>query len=180
MSTLLLAPHNDDETLFAFYTALRERPHVIVVLRSFAEERQGGPSYAVREAETSCAMRLAGCSWEQWEYPDTDPPWPTIERFLGDVLRRYQLVFTPAHEEGGHEHHNEIARIVGRLRREGEGLISYLTYVRGAGRSTGGTEVVPTLYEREQKAMALACYQSQIDWAPTRPWFGADQREFVL
>jgi hypothetical protein len=32
---LLLAPHNDDETLFAAYTCLRERPKVVVILRSF-------------------------------------------------------------------------------------------------------------------------------------------------
>lgn len=179
MTAVLLAPHNDDESLFAFYSLTRNQAHVIVVLRSMLEAERGGPTFETRERETDCAMRVAGRTWEQWPYPDSEPPWALIESRLEAVTEEVGTIIAPAYEEGGHEHHNELALIAQRLRPDGEGLIQYLTYVRGQERSTGGTEIVPTLFEREQKRIALLCYQSQIDYEPTRPWFGPDQREHV-
>lgn len=176
--SLFASQHSDDETLFSFYNILRYKPHVIVVLRSYAEARAGGPRFAEREAETWCAMKLAGVTWEQWEYPDTDPDWPVIARFIEEAAHGYEHVIAPAYEEGGHDHHNAVGMIVRRMRPAS--LIQYLTYVRGQGRSDFGIEVEPTVFEAEQKRIALACYPSQRTWPPTAPWFGDDQREHIL
>jgi LmbE family N-acetylglucosaminyl deacetylase len=177
VSAVLFAPHNDDETLFAFHTLTRTQAHVIVVLRSFAEAKNGGPTFETREAETACAMRVAGATWEQWHYPDDNPDWKDIGVRMVAVMAEYDSVIAPAFEEGGHEHHNELAKVA--LWHERDKLTSYLTYKRGHGRSEG-VKVEPTLFEREQKKIALSCYQSQIEYEPTAYWFGDDQREFVL
>lgn len=178
MSAVLFASHNDDEVLWTFYNLLRYKPHVIIVLRSYIEAAQGGPHFVRREAETAAAMRIARVTWEQWDHPDIDPDFEVIGRQMVTAIHEgIDTVIAPAYEEGGHEHHNEIALLAQRLNLD---LVQYLSYVRSHGRSTGGTEIVPTLFEREQKKIALRCYQSQIDYEPTAPWFGVDQREFVL
>lgn len=177
MSAILFSCHNDDETLFAFYQLLRHKPKVIIVLRSLKEWTQGGPDYRVREEETACAMRVAGVEWEQWEYLDVDPNWREIQ---GRMLRECAYagtVIAPAFEVGGHEQHNEVALAVKHASVSRK--ISYLTYVRGHGRSESPNEVVPTAEESILKNVALACYRSQAEFPPTAPWFGDDQREFL-
>lgn len=172
---------SDDETLFAFYTLLRYAPHVVVVLRSFKEEQLGGPTWAEREAETDCAMASAGMHWEQWAFSDLRPDWNTIAGKIDRAVidHHHDVVIAPAYEEGGHEHHNALAIIAKNVARDAE-LISYTTYVRGQGRSEHATEITPTTDEEIWKRAALACYESQIAYEPTAPWFGHDQREFVL
>jgi LmbE family N-acetylglucosaminyl deacetylase len=178
MSAVLFAPHNDDETLFAFYQILRHRPKVIIVLRSFKEAAMGGPDYVTREHETELAMAVAGVEWEQWGFSDLDPDWATIIDWIGHETIGAETVIAPAWELGGHEHHNEIGEIV---RGWAEDSIAYTSYVRGQGRTETPSEVVPTAAERLLKDVALACYQSQRAYPPTAPWFDpADQREFVL
>lgn len=183
MRAILFAPHNDDETLFAFYQCLRLKPKVIVVLRSFRQAtEQNGPTYQVREAETDAAMEVAGCPWTQWVYPDDDPDWDKIGRHIEELLaeRRWGPVIGPAYEVGGHEDHNAVADIIQRLRPDVKG---YLTYVRGQGRSTGGIMVAASAEEQILKRRALACYTSQREHPPTATWFDplgyGDLREWV-
>ncbi len=177
----MLLTTDDDETLFAFYQLLRLKPVVIVVLRSHVEHRQGGPTFEVREAETDCAMNVAGVEWEQWRYPDDDPDWRTVDREMRTAAFDADLVIAPAMEDGGHEHHNAIAAIARLMCAQTRiPLSQYLTYQRGHGRSDHGIPVEPTLAEWELKQQALACYASQAAFGPTAPWFGEDQREFVL
>ncbi len=57
--------------------------------------------------------------------------------------------------------------------------VRYLTYRRGFGRSTDGTEVRATVEEKATKIEALNCYRSQRLRADTAVWFGSDQREFI-
>jgi LmbE family N-acetylglucosaminyl deacetylase len=177
-SVLFLAPHNDDETLFGSFSLLREKPHVVICLRSTVQELRGtGVTYTQREAETQEAMDVLGVrSWEQWSFPDSDPPWDEIERELGQWV--VERVYAPAWEAGGHEHHNELAEVVERVFPP-EKLTRYLTYTT-AGRSSSGAEVA---FEPEWvllKLHALACYRSQIvvpeTW--TTGHFVGDQREY--
>ncbi len=102
-----------------------------------------------------------------------------IEQHIVAVTHDADLVIAPAFEEGGHDHHNQVGLIAKASRPRG-GLVQYLSYVRGFGRSDHGIEIVPTLFESEQKALALACYASQAAWPATKPWFGTDQREHIL
>lgn len=183
MSAVIFSPHNDDETLFAFYTMLRYRAEIVVVLRSMRQQlEQDGPTYQRRETETLCVSRLTGLSYVQWvAFYDNDPDWHEIAYFMATYMSmtRPDVVIAPAWEDGGHEDHNAVAKIAGELEGDFE-LISFSTYKRGYGRSTEGEEVVPTPAEEAAKRTALGCYQSQLAHPPTAPWFGGDQREFIL
>jgi LmbE family N-acetylglucosaminyl deacetylase len=177
MNAVLFAPHGDDETLFAFSQVIRHRPKVIVVLRSMNEELQGGPTWREREHETELAMAVAKVEWEQWPFYDNAPDWHMIRERIHDYCDFADTVIGPAWEIGGHEQHNEVADIIRRYRSD---YIAYTSYVRGHGRTETDNEVMPTPDERLLKDVALACYASQKAWPPTAPWFGDDQREFVL
>ncbi len=181
VTAILFSPHNDDEVLWTFYNLLRYKPKVVVVYRSFKEALSGGPTYVEREAETGFAMRVAGVEWEQWEYPDTANVAFSPGRHLVSEAKKHDVVIVPAWEDGGHEQHNAVADALHDhwLKPYKGTVIRYLSYVRGHGRSEG-VEIVPTDEERALKAKALVCYPSQANYAPTAPWFGPDQREFVL
>ena len=186
---LLLAPHNDDETLFAAYTIQRYQPHVAIVLRP---ERQADlpaeirATSGTRRSETERAMRHFGylpvgllapwltATWEQWSTSsDIAPKFGEIvdEMRTFDRLHNPDHVWAPAIEEGGHEQHN----LVGEAALEvfgAEHVTGYMTYRRGFGRSTSELEVLPRgADDVAAKLHAMAEYRSQIALASTRPWF---------
>lgn len=179
MTPLLLAPHNDDETLFASFICLRENPHVIVVLRSQVQEDRFGISADQRERETDLAMSELYCTWEQWPTLDAEPDWEEVDRRLVTFRNFFapSHVYVPAWEVNGHAHHNivgDLARSVFGL----ENITHYLTYTT-AGKSTWG---VPVEYEPEwvaRKMSALTCYRSQASLANCAEHFLRDQHEYV-
>lgn len=178
MTSLLLAPHNDDAELFASFTCIREKPHVIVVLRSQVQEDRYGITAATREAETLAAMEILGCTWEQWNHLDSDPDWPLIERKLETWRDLFdgERVFAPAAERDGHPHHNKVAEIASRVFGANR-VTPYMTYTT-AGKSVGK----PVAYEPEwveRKAAALACYRSQSSLANCAEHFLREQYEYV-
>lgn len=187
-SAVLFSPHNDDETLFAYYQVLRYKPRIVVVLRSVRQEtQQGGPSHTTRQAETACAAELAGATYEQWDYPDSDPPWFTISEAVEAYLNEFrpEVVIAPAFELGGHEDHNAVANIVNaaQITYRIPGVIRFYTYRRGHGRTMAGTLVEATEDERERKLWALGCYASQAAHPATAAWFDphryGDLREWI-
>src|SRR5687768_8666367 len=126
MTALLLAPHQDDETLWAAFTCIREQPHVIVVLRSELQEQRGEEiTDGQRRSETDGALRVLGCSRaEFWPFSDAQPDWRAIERALRDVaslrwpagdlgegVASFDRVYAPAVEDGGHPHHNRVGEL---------------------------------------------------------------------
>lgn len=175
MRSLLLAPHSDDETLFASYLILRHKPTVTVCLRS------PGELGVSRFRETRAAMRILGDpEVETWPYRETQPLPRDFYELLFRRAEEYDHCFAPAVEEGGHEHHNEVGRLA--LAVFGEHRVTrYLTYTRHGGRSREGTLVEPEPEWVALKLAALACYRSQIDDPATRPWFYdlVDLREWV-
>jgi LmbE family N-acetylglucosaminyl deacetylase len=179
---VLFAPHNDDETLFSCFNALRYNCHVVVCLRSVrmhALGYPGGPVTADREAETACAMRVLGLEWTQWPVPDDDPNWKEVADLMailaatGDVER----VFAPAPEKQGHEQHNVIGHYADAFFGP-DRVTHYLTYTT-AGRSTHGSRVEPPDGAVDLKREALMCYQSQIEHPATSVWFQGDLTEYV-
>jgi len=172
VSALLLSPHNDDETLFASGFCIAHNPHVVVVLRSQVQEDRYGITADTREQETGCALDTLGVTgWTQWPYLDSDPDWGAVENALRSIDDRLQpdRVFAPAVELGGHAHHNlvgDLAHVV-----FGDRVTSYLTYVRGNGRSRSDREVPFMPAWPAVKLRALACYLSQIAEPSTRDWF---------
>jgi LmbE family N-acetylglucosaminyl deacetylase len=168
LSTVLLAPHADDETLFAFYSLLRNAASVVVVL---SPDQQ-------RQAELQSAMALIGTEWACLQHDPTKPNWQAIRKDVADSCGHFDNVIAPAYEEGGHEHHNEVAVIAASL---GKPTLSYYTYVRGQGRTIRGYEVMPSIAARVLKRRAMDCYQSQINDPETAVWFTAPgwQVEYV-
>jgi len=61
---ILIAPHNDDEVLFAAYTLMRNRLHVVIVTDSYIQEERGdiGCDAETRRQESIKACALLGCS----------------------------------------------------------------------------------------------------------------------
>jgi LmbE family N-acetylglucosaminyl deacetylase len=178
VSAVLFAAHGDDETLFAFYSMYRHQAEVVVVLRSMRQQLdQNGPTYLTREAETLCATSIAGVSYVQWTaFSDTGPDWVQIAPYVGQhiVNANPDLVIAPAWEEDGHEDHNALAEIVQQavLQQDPQPrLINYLTYRRGYGRSKDGMPIAASMEERQLKAQALACYESQRRHPLTAAWF---------
>lgn len=182
MTSLLLDPHGDDGALFAAFTILREKPHVIVCLRSQLQENRGtGIKAAIREAETSEALQLLGVTaWEQWPIPDDKPDWVAVSRLMEQARADLNpdRVYAPEFEVGGHDHHNAVAEIAARVFGP-ERVVSYLTYVRGSARSDWAAEVEPEPDWIAAKHRALACFGSQIREPSTRPWFMDSLREWV-
>ena len=182
MTDLWLAPHNDDETLFGSFTILRERPMVIICLKSQVQEDRGGPTADTREKETQSALWWLGQpTWKQLTTLDTDYA-VMADRLLDDFetldyVHAPERIWAPAFEAGGHDQHNLVAFAAAAV--WGMKVQPYLTYVRGSMR-TRGTQVPFEPSWVYSKMRALCCYRSQIELDATRPWFMDDTlREYV-
>lgn len=179
MTDLLLEPHPDDGSLFAAYTLLRHRPHVVTCLRADVQEHRGTRiTPTAREAETARAMNILGCNWQQLPVRESKPSVEDLEAWLVRLLQEHEpeRVWAPALELGGHEHHNLVAQSAFNV--FGFRVRPYMTYVRGSGRSKGKTAVIPTPGERDLKRQALQCYESQMKLENTAWWF-CDESEWT-
>lgn len=184
MTSLLLAPHNDDETLFAAFTILRENPDVVVCYRSRKQEDQG-VTWQEREQETSEALTVLGvdghtAAWWQWPTWDSnDGSRHEMLIWLSAHIGKYDRIFAPAIEDGGHPQHNLIGALADDVFGP-ENVTHYLTYT-GGGRWNRSRSEREVEYEPEwitRKLRALACYRSQHRLWATAHHFLADQREF--
>ncbi len=167
---LLLEPHQDDACLFACWTLLREKPHVVTILQSDLQARRGtGITASQRVAENELALvNVLGLTWEQWEFSDADPDWEAIraELYLLDARSSEAVdVYAPAIEpEGGHPHHDKLGRLADEVFGAAR-VTHYTTYRWGHGRSGGSgyQEVLPADPDHvRMKLLALACYGTQI------------------
>lgn len=178
MTALLLAPHCDDEALFASFLILKHRPRVIVCTQPKVQEQWG--VYATeRIDETTEALKILGVDeWTLLEFLDTDVDaelYAGLTKWLAEGVKSDELglpgvVLAPSYEQGGHPQHNAVA--LAAIDVFGANVVHYLTYTRSGGRSTGGTEV--ELDDPEWislKLQALACYRSQMRVPNCRPWF---------
>lgn len=182
VTSILLDPHGDDAILFACFTLLRHRPHVVCVLRSqLQEDRRTGIGYQERELETAAAFGILGIgAWEQWRHLDSRPSWEAVRDEMRTLEQTWQpeQVFAPAFEAGGHDDHNAIAKVAADVFGP-DRIVAYLTYRRGSARSDWGAEVEPEPDWIALKHRALACFVSQIREPTTRPWFMEGLREWV-
>ena len=155
---LLLSPHNDDETLFAAYTILREKPFVIIVTDSYIQEERGDKiTWDQRRRETEQALTMLGSEAHFLGIPDTD-----LNHFeLHEILKVYdaEVIYAPA-IQGGHRQHD----MVGEVARElwGKKVKYYATYTKTDLTPKGDVEIKPTEIEKQMKNDALDCYTSQI------------------
>lgn len=168
--SIVFAPHGDDETLFAAYTCMRERAHVIICTQDADPEIR-----KKRSLETTSAITILGCSHHEWPMPASDPDWDAAKIWM-ESWNSYQLVastpdrvYAPAVHPEGHAQHNKVGELA--LEVFQEKVIPYTLYAPRAVRHVGGQEIVPTTDEIARKLRALACYQTQIENPATRPWF---------
>lgn len=190
MRSVLLAPHNDDETLFAAFTLQRVQPHVIVCTRCDHDHRR-------REDETQKAVQLltGSATYEQWTFQTGHPDWKRMTQAIAS-LDEYDVVFAPAfnHRANGHApgakpppgwgvlQHDHIGWLAHR-HLGAERVVHYCLYNRWGGeRDRRGTEVEPTAVEIIRKLKAISLYESQIESDATRAWFfdRLDLREWRL
>lgn len=180
-TTLVIAPHGDDEVLFAAFTCMRTRAHIIVCTHD------ADPLIRRRRSlETASAARLMGCSHHVWPMSADSLDLKQGKLWL-EGWNSTQLVdstpaqvFAPAVEKDGHEQHSAIGQLA--LDVFGDAVTSYLTYAPRGQRSREGKEVdPPNADEISRKLQALACYETQIANPQTRPWFFEllDLREWV-
>lgn len=183
MRALLLAPHNDDETLFASFICLRYEPAVIICFRSEEQEEVYGVTAARREPETHKAMGILGCyNWRQWPLGDRHATDEEVEAFmwgLRDPVGQHDWdhVFAPHVEEHGNHQHNLIGSLADTVFSDVP-VSHYLTYTNPPlVRSTNGSEIE---YEPDwlfTKHAALACYRSQAS-TPSFRHFAEDMKEY--
>lgn len=166
---ILLSPHNDDETLFAAYTLMREKPLVIICTDGFIQGQRGDPITAEqRRRETLAAMEILGCSVMFLGIPDTHITEDGLSYHLKG-LKRDLTIYAPA-IQGGNWQHDLVGKFADKMF---DNVIHYTTYTKTILWTQGKTEIVPTQEEIEIKNRALDCYQSQINLGATAPHFKA-------
>lgn len=166
VSSVLFAPHFDDETLFAAFTILRHRPHVVVC---YPSARDYGET-AVREAETRDAMSVLGAAGvECWAGGDL-----RAQMDVFDARRRPTRVWAPDVDSSHPEH---VAVALAARQAFGDRVTSYHTYRDG--QKVRSARPVP--YEPAwvgQKLRALARYTSQHSHPRAHAFFLQDLQEF--
>ncbi len=167
---ILLAPHADDETLFAAYTLLREKP--LVVLCRTGAPRHG--SFVTRLAEFAAAMEILDCPWFTIAHEHADE-----DDLLELDLRQFDPdhVYAPLPEPDGNDDHNLVGETAARL---WPGQVTfYSTYTPGA-RTTQGEAVPFDPSWPALKRKALACYQSQQAIPGIRAHFNRPMDEYLV
>jgi LmbE family N-acetylglucosaminyl deacetylase len=170
-----LSPHNDDETLFGAFTLIREKPQVKFILHGYVQQRRGASvTWRERMQESSDACDVLGVIPDFWHYRDDQPEWDAIHRELTLMEKHAEVVYAPAYERDGHDHHNRIGELADHV--FGSRVVHYMTYTK-AGKSTG----VQVPYEPEWvllKLKAMACYESQIRLPSCMPHFTRGLEEY--
>lgn len=154
MTSIFLAPHNDDETLFGSFTLQREKPHVVVCLYESEE----------RVWETKSALYCLGLDFEkleQWQYTDVQNTrlWKDIK----DLSVKYDHAYAPLpygkewESNRDHDVIGELARVyfAGRV-------TFYHTYTWPQGRMTSANRVPYDGEMVRRKINAIASYTSQM------------------
>lgn len=179
MNMLLLAPHYDDEILFASYTLMRHRPTIWFVFapQSRAERETRGRESKTAMAQLGLSLEISAVGAYEGEgiagsLPDRLaqylPPVDLLDRDPDTMY--FDHVFAPAVYASGHLEHNSVGEVALEIYGK-DRVTSYETYSRDAGRRQGGHLVEPTPDMIERKLRALACFRSQIEHPARRPWF---------
>jgi len=158
----LISPHCDDETLFASYTIMREKP--IVVILTFPT-LQGDNGYE-RIMESYKAMKLLGSPVMFLNIPEDKFNEELLRTKLGKLGITNQEVIVP-HLDGGHEHHDITHRVTTEMFTN---VSYYRTYGQGETRAIG-FDVEATDEEKELKQQAMNCYKTQINNPLTAHYF---------
>ena len=165
INKILLSPHNDDETLFAAYIILREKPLVVIATDGYAQMERSHKEITpeLRKNETLCAMKILGAEVEFFGIRDTLINHESLKRKLATF--NPEIVYAP-YPNSVHEQHNLVGNMAYEL--YGNRVKFYATYTKQEVYNIetlapkGDIEIKPTKEEMELKNQALDCYKSQI------------------
>lgn len=176
---IVLSPHNDDETLFAAFTIIREAAHVVVCYGSSGDYG----TTEQRMQESAQAVATLGGSFEQWEVKRERE----LRLRLAGLTAEYELagvpytVFAPA-EVCSHQQHVELAGVAFDMYgRYGDArLTQYQTYHLAFPdhKVRYGNEVKFEPAWVHRKLRALSCYASQATHPRASAFFAQDLREY--
>ena len=160
IKNLLLAPHSDDEALFASYIILKFKPLVVVVTDATKHQAKFGDWSGIlaRRKETEAAMKIFGVDVEFLGIPDN-------ALYLDNLvvnLEDYEVtgkIFAPA-LQGGHADHDTVALAADKVWEDQ--VTYYSTYTKDNLTPEGGLAIIPSKQEEELKNKALECYVSQL------------------
>lgn len=166
---VLLAPHNDDEALFASFICLREKPLVVIITDSQKQFDRGEHwiTADVRRQETLTAMKTLGCRSHFLGIPDTKLDHRTLKKSLSPF--RPKVVYAPA-IQGGNKQHDLVGLVALELFKN---VVQYSTYSQKELYTTGDEELLPTPDELRLKEVALSAYKTQVAYHRTAPHFAA-------
>lgn len=177
---LLLSPHNDDESLFAAFTLLRERPLVVFVTDGYVQAaRSPSVTCETRRCESIAACATLGCATLFLGLRDD----ALTTRQVTDALRgfwNFDEVYAPA-DQGGHPQHDMVSRAAREVFfGRSVTLTEYCTYAADSRfyANEGKRPLVGTAAEWALKRKALACYPSQI-WSVKHFQAVQDQPEWL-
>jgi LmbE family N-acetylglucosaminyl deacetylase len=157
----LLSPHPDDETLFASYRIMRDKPVVIILTHPTAQ----GDNAKERLFEAYSACQILGVPVMFLGIPEDK----FSEELLREKLTQLNLtgtVIAPA-LDGGHPHHDITYKVATDMYSD---VKYYKTYGKGETRAEGW-EVEATVDEMKLKRQAMNCYQTQINNPLTAHYF---------
>lgn len=173
MKSALLAPHDDDQVLFAAYTLMREKPTVFVVLDSYIQPNRGetGCSAEERAKESAIACEMLGVPIKRFRIRDDATPKDQLWKGMAvgfKELAGFDRIYIPA-KQGGNFQHDLVNEVAGAMYTYK--TVEYTTYTKTQLYTTGNKEVVPTDSEVVLKNRAMECFQSQL--RVNRPHFDA-------
>jgi len=159
---VLISIHNDDEVLFAGFTLMRHRPHVIICTDSFIQKERGevGCDMETRRNESIAACAFLGCSVSFLGIRDTE----LTERELRKRLKNIEAetIYIPAYHEGGNFQHNLVNKVCRELFKP-EQIEQYCSYSKTDLLIKGKYEIVPSEQEKAMKNKAMNFYVSQLN-----------------
>lgn len=159
---ILLAPHNDDEALFASYIIMRMRPLVIVVTDGMIHQLRGIATREQCRKESIDAMAILQAPVAFLGIDDTK----LTKQILIERLRplcdqsKECVVYAPEVIENGNEQHNIVGQVADIL--WGDKVVHYSTYTKDDLTPRGKIAVVPSEEEALIKVAALRWYKSQL------------------
>jgi LmbE family N-acetylglucosaminyl deacetylase len=170
---LLLAPHSDDEALFASYVQLAYQPHVVVCLQG--RRARHLPRNDVREAESRASADVLGTTVEFIESPCDPADWHAVEQRVAQF--EPHEVFAPLPEMDGSSQHNAIGNLAAGL--WPIHTTFYATYGLHNGRTQEGQRLGIGEGWPLRKQKALACFVSQSSKPDTAMHFMRDTAEYL-
>lgn len=174
---LLLAPHDDDQALFAAYPMLRDQPKVIVCLNGGLKQHYPRPE--VRVAESVAAAEILGCDFAHLGIGCEEADWDAVEKQLQSEQPEH--VWAPLPEPNGHRHHNALGNLASRL---WPGKVTFYSTYHMVNdwpiRSTHGLQVPVEDGWPELKRQALDCFVTQIQSDGTAMHFDRPLDEYAM